>query len=131
MKYTYQPIVRTPTGEDGNPNPDNHPYMKMKLLTEFPSNEIRTAIIEQIDDGGRCLKTDTQTIDDFTEYFYLQTNLKCMIAPVKLWIHQNNTTEASYGLTFKLIKVLVKIPPTRALKTHDESMVDFLNSDSD
>ncbi len=116
MKYTYQPIVRTPTVEDGNPNPDKHPYMKMKLLTESPSNEIRTAVVEQTDDGGRFLKTDTQTIDDFTEYFYLQTNLKCMIAPVKLWIHQNNTTKATYGLTFKLMKVC---------------MVDFLNSGSD
>ena len=32
MKYTYQPIVRTPVGEDGNPNTDKHPYIKMKLL---------------------------------------------------------------------------------------------------
>ncbi len=131
MKFTYQPIFRTPTGEDGNPNPDTHSYMKMKLLTEFPSNEIRTSVIEQTDDGGRFLKTDTQTIDDFTKYVYLQTNLKCMIAPVKLWIHQNSTIEATYGLTFKLIKMLVKIPLTRALQNHDEGMVDFLGSDSD
>jgi hypothetical protein len=54
-----------------------------------------------------------------------------MIAPVKLWIHQNSATEATYGLTFKLIKVLVKIPPTRALKNHDDCLVDFLDSDSD
>ena len=64
MKYTYQPIVRTPMGDDGKPNPLKHPYMKMKLLTEFPTNEIRTSIIEQTDDGGRFLNTDTQTIDE-------------------------------------------------------------------
>ena len=131
MKYTYQPIVRTPIGEDGNPNPDKHPYMKMKLLTEFPSNVIRTAVVEQTDDGGRFLKTDTETIDDIVKYFHLQTNLKCMIAPIKIWIHQSNANEATYGLTFKLIKVMVKIPLTRALKHQDESMVDFLDSDSD
>ena len=131
MKYTYQPIVRTPIGEDGNPNPDKHPYMKMKLLTEFPSNVIRTAVVEQTDDGGRFLKTDTETIDDIVKYFHLQTNLRCMIAPVKIWIHQSNANEATYGLTFKLIKVMVKIPLTRALKHQDESMVDFLDSDSD
>ena len=54
-----------------------------------------------------------------------------MIAPVKIWIHQSNANEATYGLTFKLIKVMVKIPLTRALKHQDESMVDFLDSDSD
>ncbi len=54
-----------------------------------------------------------------------------MIAPVKLWIHQSSATEATYGFTFKLIKVLVKIPLTRALQNHDESMVDFLDCDFD
>ncbi len=67
--------------------------------------------------GGISLKIDNTTIEEFAKYFYLQTNLNFMVAPVKLWIHQNNTTEATYGLTFKLIKVLVKIPLTRALKT--------------
>ena len=73
MKYTYQPIVRTPTGEDGNPNPDEHPCMTMKLLTEFPSNEIRPSVIEQTDDGKQIFETDTQTSDQFTKYFNLQT----------------------------------------------------------
>ena len=131
MKYTYQPIVRTPVCEDGSPNTDKHPYMKMKLLTEFPTNEIRTAVVEQTGDKDRSLKTDTTTIDEFTKYFCLQTNLRCMIAPVKLWIHQNSTTEATYGLTFKLIKVLVKLPLTRALKNQDDCLADFLDSDSD
>ena len=54
-----------------------------------------------------------------------------MIAPVKIWIHQSNANEATCGLTFKLIKVLVKIPLNRSLRNHDESMVDFLDSDSD
>ena len=54
-----------------------------------------------------------------------------MIVPVKLWIHQSNTSEATYGLTFKLIKALVKIPLPRALKNQDDSMVDFLDSERD
>ena len=49
-KYTYQPIVRTPTGEDGSPNPDKHPYMKIKLSTEYPTHVIRTVVVEQTDD---------------------------------------------------------------------------------
>ena len=43
----------------------------------------------------------------------------------------NSITESIYGLTFKLIKVLVKMPLNRALKGTDESMIDFLDSDSD
>ena len=131
MKYTYQPNVRTPVSDDGSPNPDKHPYMKMKLLTEYPTNVILTAVIEQTDDQSRHHKTDTSTIDDFSKYFYLQSNLRCMIAPVKLWIHQNNTTEATYGLTFKLIKVHVKLPLSRSIRNQDDSMVEFLDSDSD
>ena len=63
-KYTYQPLVRTPVGEDGEPNSDKHPYLKIKLLTDYPSNAIRTTIVEQTADG-RFLKTDTQTLGEF------------------------------------------------------------------
>ncbi len=130
-EYTYQSIVRTPVGEDGNPNTDKHPYIKLKLFTEFPTNEIRTALVEETGDKERTLKTDTTTIEEIVKYFHLQTNLKCMIVPVKLWIHQGSPTEANYGLTFKLIKVLVQLPLTRALKNQDDCLADFLDSDSD
>ena len=73
-KYTYQPIVRTPTGGDGSPNPDKHPYMKIKLSTEYPTNVIRTVVVEQTDDS-RFLKADTETIDDIVKYFHFQSNL--------------------------------------------------------
>ncbi len=73
----------------------------MKLIIELPTNEIRTAVVEQTGDKDRSLKTVTTTIDEFVKYFHLHTNLKCMTAPVKLWIHQNSTTEATYGPTFK------------------------------
>ncbi len=33
QNYTYQPPVRTPVCEDGQPDPEKHPYMKIKLLT--------------------------------------------------------------------------------------------------
>ena len=54
-----------------------------------------------------------------------------MSVPVKLWIHQVSATEYSYGLTFKLIKVLVKLPLTRTFKNQDDCLADFLDSDSD
>ena len=129
--WKYQPIVRCPLSDDGTPNPDKHSYMKIKLTTEYPTNEIRTSVVEELPGKERQLRTDTTTIDEFTKYFHLQTNLRCMIVPVKLWIHQVSPTEYSYGLTFKLIKVLVKLPLTKTLKNQDDCLADFLDSDSD
>ncbi len=55
-----------------------------------------------------------------------------MIAPVKIWIHPTNATEVQYGLTFKLIKVLGKLPLERFLKTNSkEREIYFLDGDSD
>ena len=55
-----------------------------------------------------------------------------MIAPFIIWIHLTIANEALYGLTFKLIKVLVKMPLERFLKSSSpENEIDFLNSDSD
>ena len=131
IAWKYQPIVRCALGEDGTPNPDKHSYIKLKLTTEYPTNEIRTSVVEEVSGKERLLRTDTTTIDEFTKYFHLQTNLRCMIVPVKLWIHQVSPTEYSYGLTFKLIKVLVKLPLTKTLKNQDDCLADFLDSDSD
>ncbi len=48
------------------------------------------------------------------------------------WMHQGKTNEAAYGVTFKIIKVLVKLPLGRSLRNQEEEqMVDFLDSDSD
>ena len=131
-KYTYPSIVRTTLGENGEAKPDKHPYIKLKLLTEYPGTAITTTVIEQCDDGTRFLKTDTQSLSDFEKYFRLRGSLKCIIVPVKIWIHQTNATEAQYGLTFKLIKVLVKMPLESFLEANSpENEIDFLDSDSD
>ena len=53
VKYTYQPIVRSPVSEDGNPDPNKHPFMKIKLFTAYPSNKINTVVIEQTDENSR------------------------------------------------------------------------------
>ena len=130
--WKYQPIVRCTLGEDGTPSPDKHSYMKVKLTTAYPTNEILTSVVEEAGEKKeRTLKTDTTTIDEFTKYFRLQTNIRCMIVPVKLWIHQVSATEYSYGLAFKLIKALVRLPLTRAVKNQDDCLADFLDSDSD
>ena len=43
-KHTYQPLIRISHNEDGKPNPDKHPYLKIKLMTKYPTNEISTQI---------------------------------------------------------------------------------------
>ena len=89
-------------------------------------------VVEQTADSGRFVKTDTQDLGDFEKYFHLRTNLRCMIAPVKIWIHSSSPTEASYGMAFELIKVLVKLPLEKTLKQNsEEHELDFLMSDSD
>ncbi len=108
-KYTYQPIFRTTLGENGEPNPDKHAHVKLKLLTEYLGKAIKTIVVEQCDDGASFLKTDTQSLSDFEKHIHTRGNLRCMIAPVNMWIHPTNATEAQYGLTFKLVKVLVKL----------------------
>ena len=87
-------------------------------------------VVEQTDDCSSFLKTDTQTINDIAKHFHLRTNLR--IAPIKICIHQSNANEATYGLTFKLIKVLFKPPLGNQLNiTDEESAVNFIDSDSD
>ncbi len=121
VKYSYQPLVKTSLDEG------KHPFIKVKLLTEYPSNQILTGVIEECGDKHRSLKPDTQTIDGFAKYFPLRTNLTCMIVPCKLWIHPVNASESYYGVMFKLIKVLVKLPVGRALKDAMDDNLDFLN----
>ncbi len=89
-------------------------------------------MIEQCDDGARFFETDTQNLSDFDKYFHLRGNLRCMATPFTIWIHPTNANEALYGLTFKLVKVLVKMPLAKSLKVNSEANeIDFLDSDSD
>ena len=98
------------------------PQPRQALLYEnqvnhgIPNKRNSHKCVEEVAGKERTLRTDTTTIDEFAKYFHLQTNLRCMIVPVKLWIHQVSPTEYSYGLTFKLIKVLVKLPPNKDFK---------------
>jgi len=123
VKYSYQPIVRAiAEEEEGN----KHPHATIKLLTVYPTSIIRTIAVEQNDTLSKFLKRDTQTLSDIEKYFRLRTNVSCVIAPVKLWVHQINATEAKYGVAFKLIKVLVKLPPERSIRQiYDDRDVNF------
>ncbi len=53
-----------------------------------------------------------------------------MISHVKLWMHPITAAEPSYGIAFKLIKVLVENQPERvSLATTVKDTADFISDD--
>jgi hypothetical protein len=123
-KYNYLPIIKQPTDTEKK----RHPSIKLKLHLEYPSNKILTKIVEEEQDGKYNI-VNTENLEEFEKFFLLKSSLKCVIMPVKLWIHQTNTNLFSYGMTFKLIKVMIKQPLEQLNKFVDD--IDFLDSDSD
>jgi hypothetical protein len=113
-KYTYQTLVRIPKNDDGTTNISKHPYLKLKLLTRFPTNEIETQIIER-KDGINTLKANTETLINFEKYLQLKTKVKCLISPIKLWWSPPSSNEKMYGITFKLIKCMVQLSVPKLL----------------
>ena len=127
-KYTYQPIFRNPSQED-EASKDKHPYIKLKLLTRYPTNEIQTKVIEQ-KDGAMIPRTDLATIDAFEKFVPLKPKLKSIIAPVKLWIHPATNTDCMYGITFKLVKVLIVLQISKSLQKQKlENGAEFIEDD--
>jgi hypothetical protein len=119
-KYKYQPIVRFVPDEEGNPRKDRHPYIKLKLMTSYPDNDILTTVTKKDKDGNKTLMNNTHTLDDFTKYVKYLSKFKCIISIAKLWT--GSTSEPSYGVTLKCTKVLVEHQPQSFL-------VDFLKDE--
>ena len=125
-KHTYQPLVRTPLTEDGKPNTERHPYMKIKLMTKYPTNEITTTIFKQMDDGKKIMLEGIKDIDEFAYYVRFKSKVKCIIQPSKLWITPQTASEPMYGIAFKLVKVLVDTPPLKV-----GGKIEFIDSESE
>ena len=120
-KHVYQPLIRIPLTEDGKPNPDKHPYMKIKLMTKFPSNEITTTILSKTEEGNVVVLEGIKDIDEFAYFVRFKSKVKCMIQPSKLWMTPPTASEPMYGISFKLVKIMVDAQP---LKMKEE--VEFL-----
>ncbi len=104
--------------------------MKIKLLTKYPTNEIQTAVLKQTADNKHEFVDDVKTIEDFDKHVKLLSKVKCMITPVELWMHPITATEPSYGIAFKLIKVLVENQPGRInLSTNLKDTSNFISDD--
>ncbi len=101
--------------------------MKIKLLTKCPTHEIQTAVLKQTADNKHDFVDNIKTIEDFEKHVKFLSKLKCMITPVKLWMHPITATEPAYGIAFKLVTVLVENQPERAsLSTTLKDTADFI-----
>ena len=104
--------------------------MKIKLLTKYPTNEIQTAVIKQTADNKNEYVDGVKTLEDFEKHVTFLSKVKCMISPVKLWMHPATNAEPAYGIAFKLIKVLVEHQPERvSLATTVKDTADFISDD--
>ena len=110
-KHSYQPLLRTPASEDGAT--EKVPYVKIKLSSLYPSNEINTGIVVQ-ESSGEIRSVDVTTIDEVCRYVPFRSSVKCYITPSKLWYHPSSNVDASYGIIFKCVKILVKLPDKAA-----------------
>ena len=129
-KCTYQTLLRVPMTEDGKPKADRLPYLKVKLTSKYPTNEITTSVVIQRPDGSKEIAPDVHTVDDVASFVRYRSKIKCVIMPSKLWIIPPSGGDAAYGISFKLVKVLVELPPEKVITT--ESILDgFVDSDKE
>jgi len=141
-KYEYQPIFRLPQEEDQYTKNDTkknygpkHPYMKLKIDTTFPDNEIKTIIFNSVLKEGKRVRTKVdgvKTIDDFASHVCWMSRIHPVVRPVKLWAQAPNKKDPTYGITFKIAKTEVE-PPSKTssnIKQFIESD-DFLDSDEE
>ena len=128
-KHTYQPLVRVPASEEGAS--EKMPYVKFKLSSVYPSNEINTVIIVQ-EAGGEIRKVEVTTIDEVVKQVPFRSKVKCFVAPSKLWYHSGSNQDASYGIVFKCVRLLVKLPERNAVPMQlEEVAAQFLESDEE
>lgn len=111
--FTYTPIVKT--GYKGQ-------YMKIKLESDYESNEIETVVwvSTKKEDGSiqrEIVPTTIDNLDHFASVVCLNSTLVCVVKLVKIWV-----VNKQYGLTIKLMQVNALHNP----KATDESCdIDF------
>ena len=127
-KYKYNPIYRE--GQDSNNDDDSDdekekkkdtpprpPYMKIKLDTTWPDNNIKTQVFNSVlnKETGKRVRTKVEninTVDDFANAVRFLSNVRLMFRPVKYWAHNASKKDPECGVVFKLIKVEVEPNPS-------------------
>jgi hypothetical protein len=137
-KYKYSPIYRE---SEFIPNPKNPsalqkpPYIKLKLDTIWPDNEIRTKIFISELDSVTNKRTRTKaegirTVDDFAAIVKWQSTIRCIARPFKMWAHPVTKKDPEFGIGWKLMRIEVEKVASSIYKSLHESD-NFIDSDSD
>lgn len=134
-KYEYQPIFRLPQEEDEDTKKEakkdygpKHPYMKLKIDTSYPDNQVKTIIFNSVLKDGKRVRTKVdgvKSIDDFASHICWMSRVHPVVRPVKLWAQAPNKKDPTYGLTFKIAKTEVE-PPSKT----NSNVKQFLESDA-
>ena len=77
------------------------PYIKVKLDTSYPDNQILTEVWHSGD--GTKAQCQIDNIDDFALCVPFKSDIRMIVKVVKLWV-----INKKYGLTIKLKKIEVK-----------------------
>jgi hypothetical protein len=150
-KYKYQPIYREgqdqTNGESDDEEEDKQkksketaprpPYMKIKLDTTWPDNNIKTQVFNSVlnKDTGKRTRTKVEnmnTVDDFANVVRFLSNVRLMFRPVKFWAHGTSKKDPECGVVFKLIKV--EVEPNQTSNSMYKQIYDndnFIDSDGE
>lgn len=134
-KYVYQPIFRMPQEEEEDTKKDSkkdygprHPYMKLKIDTTYPDNQVKSIVFTSVMDGSKRVRTKVdgvKTVDDFASHVCWMSRIRPIARPVKLWAQAANKKDPTYGLTFKIAKTEVE-PPVK----NNSNVKQYLESDA-
>lgn len=105
-KHVYQSLVKTPVSNEDE-TVKKASYVKFKIASNYPSNSIVTTVT--VSKNGEIFDVPVETIDDVLKAVPFKSTVKLFISPSKLWSINNNDS-SSYGITFKVIKILCKAP---------------------
>ena len=130
-KYTYNKLFKEPIEDEDDDNPKKSkvkklPYMKIKLHIDYETNKVNTGIIlvpqDKTDD--LTIVQNIHTIDDLKKYICYQCKIEGIVKVLKLWALAPNIKDPTYGVSLRLIKAKIKMPP----KLNNSDNKEFVHS---
>ena len=133
-KYEYQPIIRAleeqePKKDSKYKRPSYPFYMKVKLDTVYGDGKLKSKVfLSEMKDGKRVrTSVEINSIDELSKQLWLN-KIRPVVRMTKLWAQPPNKKGASYGVTFKLVRV--EVEPSKRVQKKEETD-EFLDSDEE